>query len=317
MTRDELLGLWKLATSERERADVEADLWGTATRAERDGYSSGKWTARTLGIPQRLAVARANLRFSGPAAAPLWERVDGPDRLALHAATTVLRRAKLRAAASATPLDAAVRAELAEYETWPLLRMADGTSYRKRPSRHRRGTAPSTASTNGTVDATRERWATVRAAVWRAVDGELLGVVDLRTRELLRSQVEAELSSLVALLGARIRREREASSLNGAAPPAPNGSGRRALRAACAVLSVDPPRTAARVDHETYRAAKKNYRALVREYHPDASGTEGTRERYQAVVEAMVAIERSYQGADGPPPVAVEEKEGDHDQHGN
>ena len=310
MTRDELVALWRTQTTERDRATVEAEIWGAASAAERKAAGNcEKFLRGVLGIPMRQVRVRTNLIWAGKAADALWLRVDGPEHLAPEAARGLLKRAKLRSAAEAICLAEAVDRELAEYDTWRPHRTEDGRLYRKQAQRNRRGMRANA------VGAARDRWQTVRAAIWRVVDAELEGVADVHARATLRSQIEAEVSAMMALLNERIRRSRQNASLNGAPPAAP-ANGRKALRDACAILSVDPPSTVARVDHATYMAAKKNFRALVREYHPDASGTEDTRGRYQAVVAALATVEESYRGIDAAAATVPEETAHEHgDSH--
>jgi hypothetical protein len=78
VTRDELLGLWKLATSERERADVEADLWGTATRAERE-QEHNAIIGRIETADGRRSETRSAVDFFNTTILPVYREMESVD----------------------------------------------------------------------------------------------------------------------------------------------------------------------------------------------------------------------------------------------
>ena len=281
---------WAHAKTHRERAEIEQRIYELAPKdVRRKGCA--RWASSVLSIPINSAEKRTELRLAGSLAEPLWERIDGPEMMVLEAASRLLARARLRAIAEGVQEPEAMRRELAEYDTWLLVKTDNGT-FRKRPQRPR---GMGHRSPGG--GASRERWAAVRAAIRRVVDVELSDVASAHARGNLRAQLESEVSTLVDLFMSRIRAARRTSSLDDT-PVAGVLPDRKAIRDACQLLSVDAPAAGESIGHITYAQAKKNFRRLAMEYHPDRNSNEGTVERYQAVVEAMQIIESSYQQKD-------------------
>ena len=281
---------WVHARTHRERAELEAKMWQLAPLEERKP-GRAKYVSRLLSISLRPAEARASLHNAAQLADPLWERVDGPEMMLIESATRVLQRARLRAVAENLPEPEALKRELVEYDSWVPVRTEAGV-FRKRPQRPR-GMAATSAPVG--AGASRDRWAAVRASIKRVVDIELAKVGDMHTRGKLRAQLESEVSTLVDLFMARVRRERKNATLNDAPLPLNLHADRKALRAACQLLSVDPPIANDCVDHLTYTTAKKHFRKLAMEYHPDHNLDPGAVDRYKEVVDAMQLVETSYQ----------------------
>jgi len=203
----------------------------------------------------------------------------------------ILMRAKLRAQAERTTLKEAIDRELAEYDTWLPMSTPDGT-FRKRPPRPK-GTAQRLRARPSGRNEARDLWATVRIALKRVVEHELRDLTDSLTKDRLRGQVEVELEGALGMLRSRVKRAHldEAPTVD----VADAAKQRASLRNACTTLGVDAPKRGERVDHATYMTAKKNYKKLVRSYHPDQGGDVAL---YQSVVEAMRAIEENYQVED-------------------
>jgi len=301
---ENLKALWSYATTQRERAEIESWMWELVPRAARCKAGGLRlWLHDELHVPYRTSEVRTAIRMAGPDAALLWERIDGPERMLLQSAGSVLTRARLRAIAETCTLREAIVRELAEYDTWLKHETPEGT-FRKRPARPKgfaRGDKPGRdrrdpANVAKRVQSSRELWGAVRAAVKRVVDAELHGIGDVHMRDGLRSQIEIEINGMMSLLNSRIRNAKQNASLNNA-PVASAASERKKLRGACHLLSVDPPSPGEYVDHAVYVTAKKNFRRLAREYHPDVTG-DASHDRYDAVVGAMRVIEESYQAKD-------------------
>ena len=93
---ENLVAEWGYATTHRERSRIEGLLWELApSEVRKDG--SAKWLNRMLGAPIQPTEARLTMRRQGEASDALWQRVDGPERMLVHTAGSVMRRAKVRA----------------------------------------------------------------------------------------------------------------------------------------------------------------------------------------------------------------------------
>lgn len=315
---ENLKALWSYATTHRERAQIESWMWDLVPRGERQAGGCRTWLHRTLQVAYRTSEARTSIWMAEPDSQILWDRIDGPERMLVRSGLQILQRARIRSIAETCSLKEAIVRELAEYDTWQKHETAEGT-FRKRPARPKGfaiGTRPKRdrrdpANVAKRVQSSRELWGAVRAAVKRVVDAELQSIGDMRMRESLRSQIEVEISSMISLLNGRIRNAKQNASLNNA--PVTRGSAdRKKLRAACQLLSVDPPAIGEHASHAMYMAAKKNFRRLAREYHPDVTG-DASHDRYDAVVEAMRTIEESYQAKDSA--TTNEESDNHGDEH--
>lgn len=293
---ENLKAMWSYAPTQRERSRIEGLMWELAPKEVRR-LGLAKWLNKLLDTPVQPVEARSKLRLQEGDAEALWARVDGPERMLVHTAGGVMSRAKMRAKAEAIPLVRAIERELAEYDTW-LLRTTPAGTYRFRPPRPRGSVMgqihAKTAKTTTDVNMARELWATARAAFKRIVDYELRDLADRHTKELLLGQSMVEIETAITMLQGRVNRARINASVNGA-PIVAVVDDRKAVRDACATLGVDAPGRGEHVDHALYMAAKKNFKRLVREYHPDQGGDV---DRYDAVVKAMRAVEENYQASD-------------------
>ena len=288
---------WAYASTQRERSDLEGQIWDlvhdSIPRDARKGGSS-VWPATHLQVSQRSTRGRQELRLSEPDTNALWDRIDGHERMVLQSATGVLQRAKVRAVSESVPLAEAIDRELAVYDTWDLYKSADG-NYRKRPQRVKGHRGDVHARTVADVATARALWTAFRATIKRVVDHELHRVGSKDARERLRTQVETEIEASIQMLQSRIRRVRDAELHNGGGPLVNVAAAGESVSEACTVLGVDPPEAGKVVDHGLYQLAKKNFKRLVRENHPDQGGA---RERYETIVHAMQVIEDGYQKRD-------------------
>ena len=292
---------WAYASTHRERSDLEGQMWEIAAPAlskEERKNGAAAWLCKRLEVSEKHTRTRQQLRLSEPDTNVLWDRVDGYERMLLFSATSILSRAKVRAVAESVPLAEAIDRELAEYDTWTMIKTPEGT-FRKRPQRVKGySRADPHVRTVADVATARALWTAFRASVKRVVDHEIRRVGSSRARDRLRSQIEVEIEGAIKMLQSRINRVRDAE-LSGAGGDSAIAvkvidSG-ESVSGACTVLGVDPPEIGQPVDHKLYMAAKKNFKRLVREHHPDQGGA---RERYEAVVGAMQVIEDVYQAKD-------------------
>jgi hypothetical protein len=298
-----LEAMWAYASTQRERAQIEAQMWEIAkpalTRATRKRGISN-WLCGRLKEPHDVVEDRHMLHRQGLTVNELWNRVDGSERMLVRRAAQILSKAKLRAMSESVSLRDAINSELDDYGRGTLIITPAGT-FRRRESRVR-GTLKGAATMphvsgkpKRAVDLTaaRDLWLALRASAKRIVDHELRGLGNAYVKEQLQSQMEAELDGTIRSLQARVQKARNTAHLDGAPAVVANpAEERRLLKRACQILSVDPPHGGIDVDFALYKRAKTNYRRLVLEYHPDHGGDT---ERYDAVVKAMNVIEERYQ----------------------
>jgi hypothetical protein len=278
---DELRAEWLAATTERARAEVEESMW-RQVGSQAPKPDPRDWihlyvpecTVNEIEKRRRVFTARS-------LAETLWARIDGTEKMPASTAARLLTEARKRAVINGTSNEQALSAVLSDYDKLPTF-MFKGKVFRKTVT-HRQHAA---------VD--RQHWQRVREAIRALVDHELAKHSDASTRAILRGQIDTEIDGLVKLLTRRVQRAVEDSkaahnSVASSANAALNAE-RKNLRDACDTLSIDRPRSGI-VDHALLLRAKKNFRALAKEHHPDHGGSA---ERYQAVVEAMTVVEASF-----------------------
>ncbi len=280
---DELRAEWLAATTERARAEVEERMWQQSRGQDRK-KNPRYWIHQYMPeIAVNAIEKRRRVFTAGGLSEPLWARIDGPDKMAVHTAGRLISEARRRARIDNSANEQGLAAVLADYDKLPSYLGPDGkTTYHKHASRRQKAAGD------------RQNWLRVREAIRALVDHELAKHSDASMRAILRGQLETEIDGLVKLLTRRVQRAVEDSkaahnSVASSANAALNAE-RRSLKAACDTLSIDRPRNGI-VDRALLLRAKKNFRALAKEHHPDHGGST---ERYQAVVEAMTTIEASF-----------------------
>lgn len=299
-TMESLREQWSSATTERERAQLEARMFALDGVGHAIKRGLIGWAHMSLGVSTFEARGRMSLQRAQPATELLWERVDGDERMAVNTAANILQRAKKLAKAAMIPLSSAIAEELKDYESWAVCTLPNGRTFRRQPQRTKRVSGASTArvKTSHGVKDTRARMAVLRAAVRNLIETDLAGL-DKATRDALRSQAEAELAALLDTLNARIRRAINTNVSSAYVDGVEDAvadveTQKQRLRDACEALGVDPPEHSS-VTHTEYMAAKANYRKLVKAYHPDVNREDGATERYRHIVDSMQIIEQSYQ----------------------
>ncbi len=264
------------AGTQRERAQIEYELWYRAPRSERkritDKYRSQHWVADQLGVASNNEVAmRMLLHPHGDAIGALWARVEGD--MPLGTAYRLLRDAQ-KARHVREPLELAVQRVLDDYDQRGVVRSGqDGKVYRV----HKR------SSLNGREDrkSSDTFWDKMRDLIATYLDERLTGLDEaVVARE--RERFESELKVLFDSATSRFRRLRSESNTGLSITVA-----RRALREACDVLRLDPPTV---VNPAFMKQARQRFRSLAKEYHPDRRG-EVTRAEYDAVLAAWHSIE--------------------------
>jgi len=289
---DAVILRWTEAKTERERAQLEVELWRLAPRSVRGLATAQAWLCKTLApfgsadvVRTRNVDARQRLQNGGDVVGPVWDLIDGPEHMTLQSGARILSSARQAAKINHTTVEEEVAKAIKSYLSLTKFVLGDGRTFRRM------------ARDANRLSARRDNWGSVRAAIKRIVYAELDSIADANAKSRLRSQIEVEISSLVHILTARVRRVKETASLDKSPARVSDKKLRQRLREACQLLSVDAPAPGHPVDLLTYQKAKKNYRSLVKEYHPDTSGTEDTRESYQAVIDAMILIEQNFQNS--------------------
>jgi hypothetical protein len=278
MTREELVEAWRSATTERERARLESTIFRTVPREDRRKTRTNGSIASVVGPilnhSEYLITLRLRLLRAGVEA--IWERIDGPEQMPMRTAVRLLNQARVRGHAQNLMFDEAFRQELDEYDNLEVCSRVQGRPFRKKPM--------------GPRKTARATWGSVRAAVRALVERELRGVNE-RARERLEKQMDVEIDTLFEALTARVHRAKKAGDTQDVLPQAVR-TDRNHLRAACQTLGIDPPKPGKEANGS---AAKKNFRRLVHECHPDVAGDAG-RPQYEAVVAAYRYIEQYNSG---------------------
>lgn len=277
----ELRAAYAACTTERARAEHEAHVLLEIRREHED---EREWSriihqaSEVLGTSIYELRARRQLFTYGDLSEPLWDHVDGD--MSIKTAVELVRHArKIRVAPE--PTAAVVARVVAEYYARPFVR----TQANGKVTRHH--AAP--GATNGTEKAPRTAAAPAGAS----------GHVFLKIRELCveyaRSRapdhdadtIDSEVRRLETDL--KVALENFADRLQTLRKNAPLRAvlGRRQIVAACQALLIDPPRDIRNVSAAWKAKAKRQFRNLARECHPDThGGSESLRERYEAVVAA-------------------------------
>jgi hypothetical protein len=302
---DALLAEYGAAT-QRRRTEIELALWNKASAEERErarfgGVRRAEWVVRKLGLASDRAheVERRMALFGyGTAADVLWARLEAD--LTLSAAAALAVEAKKTRRGGET-LKAAVERCLAAYDSRPYVRHVEGGKIARLNSpqrlqastpkqKQKQKSAKSTPRAGGKL--TRAEitlpagtfWQQVRALLGPYLHERLQGL-DEATVARERERFEQDLKVLFAETASRVDRARRDHQPLGPA------LARRRLRDACQVLRLDPPTTATA---RWLTAAKRRFRTLAKEYHPDRRG-DATRPQYDAVLEAWQHIQDFYE----------------------
>lgn len=286
--RRELIDEWRSATTEREKARVEDSIFATSTPEERatcGRQARQAFVRRVLasgGITELEGIVRlrAGLYSAGPAADPLWARIESGE-FSPRIAYKRLARARLRAKTERINLSEAVHKFLADYDRLPKRRTPNGRLI---------GFANPGAFTRAKL-ARKSQAKTPNRIFWfkmrELLHGhimERLGPVDAAIADSLLNEFSAELATIIELLQGKIQRKREMLAAGNGITTIVR---RQKLIEACNTLGMDPPRPGLRVD---MTLAKSRKRVLAKAYHPDIAG-DVTRSQYEAVLGAYTVVE--------------------------
>ncbi len=277
---EELENAYMAASSDRERAALEARIWALVPPGRRDRRGIGAYFRDRFGEPCNRVSQRHALLNRGPAFDLLWVRVESG-----MAYTTAMRLAKSVASRSldgGLPMDEVLASALAEYDADGFeSRTADGRVFRKRRAPR---SAPSGRASKREAAVGAKFRASVRKLITSYVESRAPGG-DARLKARALSEFEVTLTVLISQFQQDVRGIPEALFRGGAGPS------RRELLRACDVLGIPRPRPGQAVDMVRARAG---YVARVKAYHTDLSGTEDTRAMFEETVAAMNVVKLSH-----------------------
>lgn len=275
---EELTQLYALQMTERERAEIEAQIWGLIPKADRPKSGIDEYIASKFGGSRYAISGRHFLYRAGRHADALWKRIESG--MPLNSAVTILRRSRETARLKNLTIDDALTAELEKYDTTGYeVRSPDGKVIRRtKPSR-----LPTPEDSSGPHSAEgREFWNAIRRMFGDYLNTRLASC-DPMELDSIRRTVESDLNVLLADMQKMISR-----ASRGAMPVAIVA--RQVVVQACHTLGMDPPGVGKPVDMQKAKQQRKLY---LRQYHPDVhGGSEATRPLYEATNEAFRIIEQ-------------------------
>lgn len=284
-----LIARHKQASSEKEKAHIENDIWLTGTTPEdRSQYQRRSWVAKALGTHPSAIQRRVALLMAEPEADLLWERVENEKMPVSTAGSQLVNARKLQQALPGLSLRDALLRQLKEYDSWPSQRNRAGQVYRKRPPS--RLTTQHTNATRTSVawNQTNEKgfWAELRKHLATFMQGRFEGADPLVADKLFRD-FERDLKVLFDEYQSKLYRQRtqEHRAKRDIAL-----IGFSNIQQACLTLGMEPPKRGEPVDLALARQKKKK---LARVYHPDSNGggNEGTNAKYEEALSAFSVLE--------------------------
>lgn len=265
----------------------EAEAWKAYDGARGKGGIGPSLTAR-FGRSAGAIRLRHELYLAGPAATPLWDRIEAG--MPLRSAINLLQSARRSVASREISLEKAVIAELSSYEALPghTFVTADGRVVkRKKPgseqavpeetdeARTSSSSRPTPSSDRPPRDGAADPWVRVRM-VLDNVSGDLTKGLDQDVATKLLEEFDVEIRRVVTWLKKRAYlSSKSLSEKSLIARP------RKDIVSWCHALHIDPPRVGKPVDHELLR---RQFRALSLAYHPDRNPGKPEMEEKQRAV---------------------------------
>ena len=275
---EELIELYKLDMTEKERAELEAQIWNLVPRDERIGGIDDHLSSK-LGVTGYAMRERHFLFRASKTAEALWKRIDGG--MTLHAAVTVMRKSRRAAQSEGISVVEALEKELEKYDTTGYeIKSPDGKVIRKtKPSRL---PDPDETSTIPNTKEGRDFWNSIRRMFADYLNGRL-AECDPMEADNIRRTVESDLNTVL------IDMQKMISKASRQAMPIRSVS-RQSIVQACHTLGMNPPAPGKMVD---IGVAKRQRKLYARQYHPDVhGGSEVTRPLFEATITAYKVIEQ-------------------------
>ena len=304
---------YEAATTERRRAEIESEILVEIRRSAPELLNTKvprAAIAAMLGVREGPVEERRYLILRGELAEPLWSLLDHGD-MTLHTAVELLRRAKSLKVHPETTHSALKRA-IEEYYALPFARSLANGKVTRHASPERRGRPP-IADNRKPPRRTPERppvppvsspeeyvpelpeptAAGNNVDFWRQMRATCTDYARSRLPGIEYEQIEPHLRGLEADLKTAFEQFYEAVRRVGRTPSLRVEITRRQVADACRALTIDPPRDMQRIPPQFFETAKRQFKRLAREYHPDtSSGGEATRPRYDAVVAAWRTLQQ-------------------------
>jgi len=301
MTREELRELHAMATTHREKAALEVELWQRfgAQDPTRTGHGRREYLSALLSLAPAEVERRHTLVGLGDAADPLWDRLERD--LTMSAVTEIIRRARaIGRARIGVPMAATIVAVLDEYDSRPFVRDFGGGKIGRsgEPTRPvdartapQRRTARESPRASQAIDKKSRASQASGEHVFRVKMGELVRdyVDDMLAGHAEANvigeaeRVQAEIRVVLADFVRRIKTKKNSPTLAEIIT-------RSKLAGACQVLHVDPPKSEDYRGGRWHGRTKRLFKELAASFHEDRVGS-GSRDQFLAVMEAWRVVE--------------------------
>ena len=268
--------------TERERARLETLIWEATSPVERraclpKGRGQSEFIAARFNVSRYVVAARQYLHLAGDQANILWDCIE-KEKLPLTTARTLLRKARSMETSSHS-VQEIIPDLIKEYKKLDVYyNSVTGCIHRRqKPAGNMERKAE--VKTSKKEESIHDMWRELRKVIGKLITSQLVDV-DANMADLLRSELEGELRSLIDSYGPKIKRAKGLGSLDGIRKKI----SRAGLLEACATLVMNPPKPGREVD---LVMAKQRYKKRAARLHPDVlGGHEETRPEWHAVNEA-------------------------------
>jgi hypothetical protein len=281
MTLDDLKLDYATASTEQQKALVCRQAWDLVLSGPHEKVEARDWLAKEF---PDLGPYQHELRLivlNNPNASVLWDRIDGPEKMLVGTACSLLRKAR-KQGKSLTEV-------LAEYDMLPWKHLADGTKFRcASAGRHsQKKVAPATLAAPRTkLSAAHAGWSKFRAFGEQFMNELLEGMVLTDAdRAALQERLDVVMSQAQAEMKLAVKRLREHSNL---VKGTREVASRSKVVAACRSLAIDPPKPGQPADLDQ---ARKQKRRLARAFHPDTNDGVTDLGGYQTTLAAYDTLE--------------------------
>jgi hypothetical protein len=279
MTLDDLKLDYATASTEQQKALICRQAWDLVLSGPHGKVEARDWLAKEF---PDLGSYQHELRLivlNNPNASVLWDRIDGPEKMLVGTACSLLRKARKQGKSLAEVL--------AEYDTLPWKYQADGTKFRcASAGRHSQKKTAAPAPDSGAH--TLSSWDEFRVFGKRLVEEQLAGEnFNDFDRSILWKQVDVIMAQALAEVKFEVQKLRSRAKY--AHLLIRETTPRSRVIEACRALVMSPPKVGQPAD---LKKARQQKRALARSYHPDSnagvvnlSGFQQTIEAYDTLVE--------------------------------
>ena len=276
----DLVARYGAATTDREKAQIEAMIWRLTPKSERlkgPSMGIGNWFAAKYKVNAGTVTTRQRMFLAGPVANPLWDRIEKD--MPLFAAVSLLRKAESYVKNTGVPLADAIQRVIKNYDSLGVsAEHKDGRVVRRRKQTD---LPPGGELKPDTSDKTyKSFWMNLRVSISNYLDEKLGGVEPVEANR-VRRIFESDMNGLIEDLQRLVHR-------TGAMKIQPISRNR--LVQAFMVLGLEPSRPGKLPD---MKLVNKRWKVHARAYHPDVhQGDESTRPMFEASKEAYEIIKQ-------------------------